>query len=133
MSVEIIPLSESISLRASDYVEMYSLSHSMEMADALIASTCIEENETLITANDKHYRVVEGLRMTSSLSLLFPSCKTDILLVARLPFESASLEGRSTFDYGIGNRPDRVRYKHRFIDENRQFPPCAGVESGVCM
>jgi predicted nucleic acid-binding protein len=64
MSVEIIPLSESISLRASDYVEMYSLSHSMEMADALIASTCIKENETLITANDKHYRVVEGLRMT---------------------------------------------------------------------
>ena len=83
MSVEIIPLSESISLRASDYVEMYSLSHSMEMADALIAGTCIEENETLVTANDKHYRVVEGLRMTSSLRLLFPSCKTDILLVAR--------------------------------------------------
>ena len=26
-------------------------------------------------------------------------------------------EGRSSFDYGIGNRPDRVRYKHRFIDE----------------
>ena len=64
MSVEIIPLSESISLRASDYVEMYSLSHSMEMADALIASTCIEENETLVTANDKHYRVVEGIRVT---------------------------------------------------------------------
>jgi len=36
----------------------------MEMADALIAGTCIEENETLVTANDKHYRVVEGLRMT---------------------------------------------------------------------
>jgi predicted nucleic acid-binding protein len=64
MEVEIIPLSESISLRASDYVEMYALSHSMEMADALIAGTCIEENETLVTANDKHYRVVEGLRMT---------------------------------------------------------------------
>ena len=64
MGVEIIPLSESISLRASDYVEMYSLSHSMEMADALIAGTCIEENETLVTANDKHYRVVEGIRVT---------------------------------------------------------------------
>ena len=24
----------------------------------------IEENETLVTANGKHYRVVEGLRMT---------------------------------------------------------------------
>ena len=63
MEVEIIPLTESISLRASDYVEMYSLSHSMEMADALIAGTCMEKNETLVTVNDKHYRVVEELRM----------------------------------------------------------------------
>ena len=63
MEVEIIPLTEGISLRASDYVEAYSLSHSMEMADALIAGTCMEKNETLVTANDKHYRVVEELRM----------------------------------------------------------------------
>ena len=63
MEVDIIPLSENISLRASDFVEMFALSHSMEMADALIASTCIEENESLVTANDKHYRVVEGLQM----------------------------------------------------------------------
>lgn len=59
MEVEVIPLSESISLLASDYVEMYALSHSMEMADALIAETCMEHNETLATANDKHYKVVE--------------------------------------------------------------------------
>lgn len=64
MEVKIIPLSESISLRASDYVEKYALSHSMEMADALIAGTCMEENEPLVTANDKHYRVVDGLKMT---------------------------------------------------------------------
>ena len=64
MEVEVIPLSESISLLASDYVEMYALSHSMEMADALIAGTCMEHNETLATANDKHYKVVEGLQMT---------------------------------------------------------------------
>ena len=64
MDVEVIPLSEGISLRASDYVEAFALSHSMEMADALIAGTCMEQNETLATANDKHYRVVEGLQMT---------------------------------------------------------------------
>ena len=64
MRVEIIPLSEGISLRASNYVETYALSHSMEMADALIAGTCMEYNETLATANDKHYKVVEGLQMT---------------------------------------------------------------------
>jgi len=64
MNVEIIPLSEEISLRASDYVEAYSLSHSVELADALIAGTCVVENDTLVTANDKHYRVVQGLQMT---------------------------------------------------------------------
>lgn len=65
MNVEIIPLSEDISRRASDYVEMYSLSHSMELADALIAGTCVVENETLVTANDKHYKVVQELQMTT--------------------------------------------------------------------
>ena len=64
MNVEIVPLSEEISLRASDYVEAYSLSHSVELADALIAGTCVVENDTLVTANDKHYRVVQGLQMT---------------------------------------------------------------------
>lgn len=63
MEVEIIPLTESISLRASDYVEMYSLSHSMDLADALIAGTCVEENDVLVTANDKHYKVVSDLQM----------------------------------------------------------------------
>lgn len=64
MNVEIIPLSEEVSMRAADYVEKYSLSHSMELADALIAGTCVEDNNTLVTANDKHYRVVQELQMT---------------------------------------------------------------------
>ena len=64
MNVEIIPLSEEVSLRASDYVETYSLSHSMELTDALIAATCVAENDTLVTANDKHYKVVQALQMT---------------------------------------------------------------------
>ena len=55
---------EEVSLRASDYVETYSLSHSMELADALIAATCVAENDTLVTANDKHYKVVQALQMT---------------------------------------------------------------------
>ena len=64
MNVEIIPLSEEVSMRAADYVEKYSLSHSMELADALIAATCVAENDTLVTANDKHYKVVQALQMT---------------------------------------------------------------------
>ena len=63
MGVTIIPLTEDISLRASTYVEKYNLSNSMELADALIASTCIARNDILFTANDKHYKVVKNLKM----------------------------------------------------------------------
>ena len=63
MDVQIIPINEDISWRASDYVVAHSLSRSMELADALIASTCVETNNTLFTANDKHYNVIEGLKM----------------------------------------------------------------------
>ncbi|MBR3305987.1 MAG: type II toxin-antitoxin system VapC family toxin [Lachnospiraceae bacterium] len=63
MDVNVIPLNEGISFRASDYVEKYALSNSMELADALIASSCVERKETLVTANDKHYRVIKELKM----------------------------------------------------------------------
>ena len=63
MEVQIIPVTERISLRAAEYVEKYALSASMELADALIASTCIGSDKTLFTANDKHYKVIHGLRL----------------------------------------------------------------------
>ena len=63
MGVNIIPVSENISLRAAEYVEKYSLSSSMELADALIASTCIEAKETLLTANNKHYKAIKEMKM----------------------------------------------------------------------
>ena len=63
MSVLILPINEDISFRAAEYVELFGLSNSMEMADALIASTCIENGESLFTANDKHYKVIEKLNL----------------------------------------------------------------------
>ena len=63
MGVSIIPIHENISQRAAKYVEEYALSNSMEMADALIASTCVEMNEVLYTANDKHYRPVKEIQL----------------------------------------------------------------------
>ncbi len=63
MDVKIIPLTERISLHASNYVEEHFLGNSLELADALIAATCIEYNDTIFTANDKHYKVIPGLKM----------------------------------------------------------------------
>ena len=63
MNVSILPITERISIQASEYVEQHYLSASMELADALIASTCVEHNETLFTANDKHYKVLTELNI----------------------------------------------------------------------
>ena len=61
--VKTIYLNETISAKALFYVEEYFLSHSMQLADALIAATATEYGLTLITANDKHYKVINGLDM----------------------------------------------------------------------
>ena len=63
MDVNVIPITESISIRASEYVEQFFLNNSMELADALIASSCVEQKDSLMTANDKHYKVVDDLKV----------------------------------------------------------------------
>ena len=63
MGVIIIPINARISSKAINLVEEYTLSHSMEMADALIAGTCLENNEELLTANDKHYRMIDNIEI----------------------------------------------------------------------
>ena len=63
MGVHIIPINARISSETANLVEEYTLSHSMEMADALIAGTCLENNEELLTANDKHYRMIDNLEI----------------------------------------------------------------------
>jgi predicted nucleic acid-binding protein len=55
---EIVHIDSEISARAMFYVQEYGLSHSMMMADALIAATAVRSSETLCTANGKHYRFV---------------------------------------------------------------------------
>nr|VFJ66720.1 MAG: hypothetical protein BECKDK2373B_GA0170837_11773 [Candidatus Kentron sp. DK] len=50
-----------ISEHAVLLVRRYFLSHSLRMADALIAATALELNRPLITANDKHYRMIDEL------------------------------------------------------------------------
>ncbi len=61
--VKAIYVSEEISAKALFYMEEYFLSHSMQIADSLIASTATTFGLKLITANDKHYKVVKELDM----------------------------------------------------------------------
>jgi len=59
--VKVIYMDMEISALALFYVEEYFLSHSMQLADALIGATCTNFGMTLYTANDKHYRFIKDL------------------------------------------------------------------------
>ena len=59
--VKVIYIGEEISALALFYVEEYFLSHSMQLADALIGATCSNHGLTLYTANDKHYKVINEI------------------------------------------------------------------------
>jgi len=62
-NVKVVYINEEISTKALFYMEEYFLSHSLELADSLIASTSTCYGMKLITANDKHYRVVKDIDM----------------------------------------------------------------------
>jgi predicted nucleic acid-binding protein len=59
--VKTIYMDNEISALALFYVEEYFLSHSMQLADALIGATCATHGMTLYTANDKHYSAIKDL------------------------------------------------------------------------
>ena len=62
-SVEIIQINGNISSRAMFLMEDYNLSHSIELADAIIAATALEYREILLTANQKHYSFIPTIQM----------------------------------------------------------------------
>jgi len=57
-NIDIMQINKEISSRAMFYVQEYALSHSMMLADALIAATVVQNGEILLTANDKQYRYI---------------------------------------------------------------------------
>ena len=61
--IQILHLDQEISARAIFYVQEYFLSHSMQMADALIAATTIQASEVLLTANEKHYKYIPNIEI----------------------------------------------------------------------
>ncbi len=56
---EIIYVNEEISSKAMFYVEQHYLSHSVQLADALIGATAVSYGLSLLTGNDKHYRIIK--------------------------------------------------------------------------
>lgn len=60
---QILYVSEEISVKAMFYVEQHFLSHSMQLADALIGATAIAYGLPVFTGNDKHYRVMKDLQI----------------------------------------------------------------------
>jgi len=58
---EVLQIDDVISTRAMLYVEQYSLSHGMRLADALIAATAVAHGSRLLTGNNRHYRAIPDL------------------------------------------------------------------------
>jgi len=62
-NAQILYISEEISAKATFYVEQHFLSHSMQLADALIGATAIAYGTPILTGNDKHYKVLNDLKI----------------------------------------------------------------------
>ena len=62
-NAKILYISEEISAKAMFYVEQHFLSHSMQLADALIGATAIAYGNSVLTGNAKHYRVLKDLKI----------------------------------------------------------------------
>lgn len=56
-------ITEEISVKAMFLVERYYLSHSLQLADALISSTCLVNGLQLATGNEKHFGIIKNLNV----------------------------------------------------------------------
>ena len=62
-NAQILYISEEVSAKAMFYVEQHFLSHSIQLADALIGATAIAYGFPIFTANDKHYKVMKDVQI----------------------------------------------------------------------
>ncbi len=63
LKAQVIQVDELISTKAMFFVEQYALSHSMELADALIGASSVIKQIPLITGNTKHYNHLPGIEI----------------------------------------------------------------------
>jgi predicted nucleic acid-binding protein len=62
-NTQIVYISEEISAKAMFLVEQHFLSHSVEIADALIGASAIAYGLPLLTGNDKHYSAMGDIQI----------------------------------------------------------------------
>ena len=60
-NAKILYINEDISAKAMFFVEQHYLSHSIVLADALIAATAVSNGLKLLTSNIKHYKILKNL------------------------------------------------------------------------
>ena len=60
---QILKITDEISDRAVDLLKQYFLSHSLLIADGLIAATALVHNEAFITKNQRDFRFIAGLNL----------------------------------------------------------------------
>ena len=63
LNAHVIQIDEFISTKAMFYIEKYALSHSMELADALIGASATIKQLPLITGNEKHYKHLPEIKI----------------------------------------------------------------------
>ena len=62
-SATMLPISEAITQRAIALMESLTLSHGLQMGDALIAASALVHRLPILTGNVKHFAAVEGLQV----------------------------------------------------------------------
>jgi len=62
-NTQILYISEEISAKAMFYVEQHFLSNAVQLADALIGATAITYGFPIVTANVKHYKVMQDIEI----------------------------------------------------------------------
>ena len=62
-NAKVLYISEEISSKAMFYVEQHFLSHSLQLADALIGATAVAYSLPILTGNDKYYKIVKDIQI----------------------------------------------------------------------
>ena len=59
----LLPVSEAITQRAIELMESLTLSHGLQIGDALIAATALDHGLPVLTANVKHFSAIAELKV----------------------------------------------------------------------